>query len=76
MTQIGTALNNKLTKEMKIVAKKENMDINLLRERIAKGLIVIPANLSHKNLEPIGIGYDLKTKINANIGTSPIRKPK
>ena len=37
---------------------------------VAAGLVVIPANRNHKNLRPIGIGKGLKTKINANIGTS------
>ena len=73
MTQIQAARQNKITKEMRIVAKKEGIKPDLLRKKIAQGLIVIPANANHKNLDPIGIGFDLKVKINANIGTSPTK---
>lgn len=72
MTQLQYALENKITKEMKIVARNENIDVNLLREKIAKGMVVIPANVNHRNLNPIGIGSGLKVKVNANIGTSPV----
>jgi len=73
MTQIQAGFKNKLTKEIKIVSRKENIDVNLLKERVTKGLVVIPANINHKNLKQIGIGFGLKTKVNANIGTSPIK---
>jgi len=73
MTQIEKALNNETTKEMKYVAKKEKVEISVLAKRMASGKIVIPANFNHKNLSPVGIGYGLKTKVNANIGTSPIK---
>lgn len=73
LTQIQATLADKVTKEMKAVARKEKIDIDLLKERVAKGLIVIPANINHKNLKPIGIGSGLKIKINANIGTSPVK---
>lgn len=72
-TQLEKALNNETTEEIKYVADQENLDVNLLRGRVAKGLIVILTNVNHKNLKPIGIGYGLRTKINANIGTSPIK---
>lgn len=70
MTQLQSAIKNKITNEMKIVAKDENMKVNLLKKKIAKGLVVIPANINHKNLKPIGIGLGLKIKVNTNIGTS------
>jgi phosphomethylpyrimidine synthase len=73
MTQLKNALNDEITKEMECVAKQENTDVNLLKERLANGLVVIPANVSHKNLKPVGIGYGLRTKVNANIGTSPVK---
>lgn len=73
MTQLQSAKNNKITKEMKEVALNENVSVDLLRENIAKGLVAIPANISHKNLEPKGVGLGLKTKINANIGVSPVK---
>lgn len=73
MTQIQAAKNKKRTKEMKIVAREEGVEPEKLRKRVAEGLIVIPANREHKNLKPIGIGSGLRVKVNANIGTSPIR---
>lgn len=73
MTQLKKSRENKTTKEMKIVAKDEKHSLDFIKKQIASGKIVIPANKFHKNLKPIGIGYRLKTKINANIGTSPYR---
>lgn len=73
MTQFQKAQNNEITEEMKYVAKQEGVDANTLMRNIAQGLVVIPANTNHKNLKPTGIGYGLRTKVNANIGTSPIK---
>ncbi len=70
MTQIESAKKGIITEQMKIVAAKESIDAEQLRQLIAEGKVVIPANKNHKNLDPIGIGKNLKTKINANIGTS------
>ncbi len=69
-TQMDAAKKGIITKEMEIVSKKENMDVELLRERIAKGEIVIPANKNHKSLDPQGVGKGLSTKINVNLGIS------
>jgi len=71
MTQLEMARKNSVTKEMEIVAEKEKIDINRLIHHIANGKIVIPASKLHKNISPIGIGKDLKIKVNANIGSSP-----
>jgi len=71
MTQLLKAKNNEVTSEMKYVSEKEKMDIKELVDKISKGRVVIPASTLHKNLEPIGIGEDLKIKVNANIGSSP-----
>jgi len=73
VTQLQKARNNETTKEMLYVSEQENIDINELRENIANGLAVIPANVHHTILNPIGIGSGLLTKVNANIGTSPIK---
>jgi phosphomethylpyrimidine synthase len=70
MTQLEYASAGKVTAEMKAVAAGENLDEAGLAAAIAAGVVVIPANRNHKNLRPIGIGKGLKTKINANIGTS------
>ncbi len=73
MTQVKEARRNKITREMEYIAKEEGINIGTLRERIAEGLIVVPANINHKNLKAVGIGYGLRTKVNANIGTSPLK---
>lgn len=73
MTQLSCARQGKITKEMEYVASVENIDVNVLRQRIAEGSVIIPANINHKNLKPIAIGKGVKTKINANIGASGVR---
>lgn len=70
MTQIENARKGIITDELKIVAKKEFIEEEKLRELVAQGRVVIPANKNHKNLIPVGIGKGLTTKVNANIGTS------
>ena len=70
MTQMQAARAGKITEEMNIVAQEEQMDIELLRQRVAEGTIAIPANINHQNLHPYGVGKGLSTKVNANIGTS------
>ena len=55
---------------MERVAAKEGLLTVEVRHQIAEGKVVIPANVKHKNLEPMGIGEGMTTKINANIGTS------
>ncbi len=70
MTQLQRAKNGEITPEIKKVAEKENIDSIVLLRLVSEGKVVIPANINHKNLDPIGIGKSLKTKINANIGTS------
>jgi phosphomethylpyrimidine synthase len=70
MTQLQKARQGKTTKEMKIVAKIEGIDIEILRKGICDGIMVIPANINHKKLRPIGIGKGMRIKVNANIGTS------
>jgi len=69
-TQMDAARKGIITNEMKIVAKKEHIDVEILRQKIAEGKIVIPANRNHKSLDPEGIGEGLRTKINVNLGIS------
>ncbi len=69
-TQMEAAKKNIITKEMEIVAKKEYMDPERLRELVACGQVAIPANINHKSLSPEGIGSGLRTKINVNLGIS------
>ncbi|EPY2272539.1 phosphomethylpyrimidine synthase ThiC [Clostridium sporogenes] len=69
-TQMDAAKKGIVTKEMEIVAKKENMDVKDLMELVSKGKVAIPANKNHKALDPEGIGQGLRTKINVNLGIS------
>ncbi|MCH5268782.1 MAG: phosphomethylpyrimidine synthase ThiC [Lachnospiraceae bacterium] len=69
-TQMDAARQGIITPEMEIVAKEEQIDKNELRELIAAGQAIIPANKNHKCLKPHGIGSRLRTKINVNLGTS------
>lgn len=73
MTQIAKARAGVTTPEMKTVAEKEHVDVRWLRDKIAEGRIVIPANVNHRGLDPCGIGEGLLIKVNANIGTSSDR---
>lgn len=70
MTQLELAREGTLSPQMRAVAEKEGIDPETVREMVAEGSVVIPANINHKRLEPCGIGKALRTKVNANIGTS------
>ncbi len=70
MTQLEKARAGITTPEMKIVAEKEQVNVLELRDKIAEGRVVIPANVKHDGIEPCGIGEGLLIKVNANIGTS------
>ena len=71
-TQMYYARRGELTKEMSYVAKIEGVSENLVMDEVANGRIIIPANVNHINLKPMGIGRKLKTKVNANIGNSSL----
>jgi phosphomethylpyrimidine synthase len=74
MTQIECALAGQVTPEIVAVACAEQLEPELVRDEVARGRMVIPANKTHlaKNLAPIGIGIAARTKINANIGKSAV----
>lgn len=69
-TQMDAAKKGILTPQMKLVAKKESMDPETLREAVASGTVAIPCNINHAALSPEGIGAGLRTKINVNLGVS------
>jgi phosphomethylpyrimidine synthase len=69
-TQMDAAKQGIITEQMKTVAQKEQMDINKLRELVASGKVVIPANKHHTSLSAEGVGEGLRTKINVNLGVS------
>jgi len=70
MTQLELARKGVVSPQMVQVAQQERVEAELIRQGVAWGTIVIPANIKHYNLVPRGIGQGLKTKVNANIGTS------
>ena len=74
MTQLTEARAGVVTPEMEIVARKERLDVQAVREEIAAGRMIIPANKAHlaKGLSPIAIGRRATTKINANLGVSSL----
>ncbi len=61
-----------ITEEMQYVAEREGVLPELVRSEVARGRLVIPANIRHTRLEPMGIGIALRCKVNANIGSSPV----
>lgn len=69
-TQMDAARKGIHTPEMKEVAQKEQMDIDMLCSLIAEGKVIIPRNKNHKGIKANGIGSMLKTKINVNLGVS------
>jgi len=70
MTQLELAKKGVISPQMAAVAKAEGLEAEFIRDGVAKGTIVLPANINHKNLVTCGIGQGLSTKVNANIGTS------
>lgn len=72
-TQMKFARSGVITEEMAMVAEDEGLDVEFIRREVASGRLVIPANVNHTNLHPIGIGISLRCKVNANIGSSPIK---
>jgi phosphomethylpyrimidine synthase len=61
-----------ITEEMRFVAGREKLDPEFIRSEVARGRCIIPANIHHTGLEPMGIGINLGCKINANIGNSAV----
>ena len=71
-TQMYYAKQGIITDDMKEVAKNENLDIEFIRSEVARGRMIIPANVNHRNLKPMAIGIASLCKINANIGSSAL----
>ena len=70
MTQINIARSGRVSPEIALVAKSERLESAFIRKGLSDGSIVIPKNKKHRISRPCGIGKGLRTKINANIGTS------
>jgi phosphomethylpyrimidine synthase len=71
VSQMHYARKGEITEEMAYVARREQLEPELIRAEVARGRLIIPANINHPNLEPMGIGIATKCKVNANIGASP-----
>jgi len=69
-TQMHYARRGVVTEEMRFIAGRERLEPELIRAEVARGRMIIPANINHPNLEPMCIGVASKCKINANIGNS------
>ncbi len=61
-----------VTEEMVYVAQREKLTPELVRDEVARGRMIIPANINHPELEPMCIGVASLCKINANIGNSAV----
>ncbi|MBR7103576.1 MAG: phosphomethylpyrimidine synthase ThiC [Lentisphaeria bacterium] len=72
MTQMEYARKGIITPQIRHVAEAELRTPEFIAERVAAGTVVVPANINHKNLIPCGIGRELRTKINANLGNSTL----
>ncbi len=72
VTQMRYAREGIVTPEIAYVAKREKLDPELVRAEIARGRMIIPANINHRNLEPMAIGIAATCKVNANIGNSAV----
>ena len=70
MTQLSKAKRKEVTKEIEVIASKVEINTDTLVENVSQGFTVIPTNGKQKNLKPLGIGKDLRIKVNANIGAS------
>ncbi len=72
-TQLSMARQGEITPQMRQVAESENRKPEEIRDLVARGEVVIPYN-RHRSFKAVGIGKGLKTKVNANIGASELRK--
>jgi len=72
VSQMHFARKGVITEEMRFVAEREHIAPELVRDEVAAGRMIIPANINHPELEPMAIGVASKCKINANIGNSAV----
>ena len=72
VTQMHYARKGIITPEMEFVALRENLAPEFVRDEVARGRAIIPANINHPEVEPVAIGRKFLVKINANIGNSAV----
>jgi phosphomethylpyrimidine synthase len=73
VTQLHFARKGEITPEMQFIAAREGLAADFVRDEVARGRAIIPANINHPELEPMIIGRNFLVKINANIGNSAVR---
>src|SRR5882724_6111848 len=71
-SQMHYARKGVITEEMEYIAHKEKLTPELVRDEVARGRMIIPANINHLELEPMCIGVASLCKINSNIGNSAV----
>jgi phosphomethylpyrimidine synthase len=72
VTQLHYARRGEITPEMEFIAIREGLPVEFVRDEIARGRAIVPANINHPELEPMIIGRNFLVKINANIGNSAV----
>ena len=72
VTQLHYARRGVITPEMAFVAAREGLSVEFVRDEVAAGRAIIPANINHPESEPMAIGRGFYVKINANIGNSAV----
>ena len=72
VTQLQYARRGEITREMEFIALREGMSPEFVRDEVARGRAIIPANINHPESEPMIIGRNFAVKINANIGNSAV----
>ena len=72
VTQLHYARQGMITPEMEFIAIREGVDAELVRDEVARGRAIIPANINHPEAEPMIIGTRFLVKVNANIGNSAV----
>jgi phosphomethylpyrimidine synthase len=72
VTQMHFARQGTITEEMQVVAEREQLAAEQVRQEVAAGRMIVPANINHPELEPMAIGVAARCKINANLGNSAV----
>ncbi len=72
VTQLHYARRGEITPEMEFVAIREGVEPSFVRDEVARGRAIIPANINHPESEPMAIGRNFLVKVNANIGNSAV----
>ena len=72
LSQMHYARKGLITEEMEYIAQREKLSADLVRDEIARGRMIVPANINHPELEPMCIGVASLCKINSNIGNSAV----